>query len=111
MADTNIIIQPSALAEELQTPPEPGLSQNYPNPFNATTRIEYSLTKASLVTLDIYDLAGRHIAQLVKGNQNAGRYSTTFRAYELASGVYISRLVIITSKQNIVKTRKLLLLK
>ena len=53
------------------------LSQNYPNPFNPTTRIAYELPTESKVTLTIFDLQGREVANLVNAVQEAGPRSVT----------------------------------
>ena len=68
------------------------LKQNYPNPFNASTIIEYSLPENAYVTLDIYDILGRHVVTLVNGNQTAGRYQVVWDAGRSASGVYFCRI-------------------
>jgi hypothetical protein len=68
------------------------LKQNYPNPFNAQTTISYSLPKASLVTIDIYDLLGRKLETLINSNQNAGSYSIIWDATERSSGIYFCRI-------------------
>ena len=83
------------------------LKQNYPNPFNPVTRIDYVLTRAADVNLEIYDIQGRHVMTLVNEYQNMGSYSKYFDASGLASGVYMYKL---TSGRN-VRTRKMLLLK
>ena len=69
------------------------LSQNYPNPFNPSTTINYTITNDEKVSLKVYDLLGREVASLVDGYKPAGNYSVSFNANELASGVYIYRLV------------------
>ncbi len=38
------------------------LSQNYPNPFNPATVINYQVPKPGIVTLKVYDITGREIA-------------------------------------------------
>ena len=48
------------------------LSQNYPNPFNPSTKINFSLPKASQVTLKIYDITGKEIITLVNQKFAAG---------------------------------------
>lgn len=68
------------------------LSQNYPNPFNPVTKINYSLPKAGFVTMKIYDVAGKVVANLISRNQNAGRYSVDFVANDFASGTYFYKL-------------------
>lgn len=68
------------------------LLQNFPNPFNPSTTITYRLTGASDVTLRVYDLLGREIAELVNARAEAGTHSVTFNAHMLSSGVYIYRI-------------------
>lgn len=45
------------------------LNQNAPNPFRTSTEITYSLAEKSNVTVDIYDLTGKHVKQLYSGEQ------------------------------------------
>lgn len=69
-----------------------GLQQNYPNPFNPTTVIRGQWTGDSWVTLNVYDVLGRKVAELANGRYPAGKYSFTFNGSGLASGVYFYRL-------------------
>ncbi len=68
------------------------LEQNYPNPFNPTTVVRYSLPLDAHVSLKIYDLLGRQVAELAKGTEKAGYQSVTWNASGAASGVYFIRL-------------------
>ncbi|MFH1195180.1 MAG: hypothetical protein V1720_05680 [bacterium] len=77
------------------------LFQNYPNPFNPTSTIMFSIHAvetpymASLphVTLKIYNMLGREVAELVNEFKNPGMYKIKFNAGDrLASGHYIYRL-------------------
>ncbi len=83
------------------------LSQNYPNPFNPSTTIQFSLPKASYVTLNIYNSIGQEVAQLVSKQMNPGTYSTEWNASGFASGVYYYRL----EAGSYVETKKLVLLR
>jgi hypothetical protein len=69
------------------------LSQNYPNPFNPETRISYSIPKAGMVSLNVYDMLGRQVASLVNEHKTVGKYLVEFNASNLSSGVYYYKLI------------------
>jgi hypothetical protein len=83
------------------------ISQNYPNPFNPETKIDFSLPRASFVSLNIYNTLGEKVAELVSENLQAGNYQANWNATSFASGVYLYRFV----ADNFVQTKNLLLLK
>lgn len=65
---------------------------SYPNPFNAQTTISYSLPKASDITLEIFDMAGRKVKTLLSGYQEAGEHKAVWDAKDVASGIYFYRI-------------------
>lgn len=83
------------------------LAQNYPNPFNPTTRINYSVPLDSKVTISVYSITGELVAELVNGYMPAGKYSVNFNGSNLASGMYIYRMI----AGSFVQTQKMMLLK
>lgn len=68
------------------------LGQNYPNPFNPSTSIKFSLPKAELVTLKVYDVLGKEVAVLVNEMKQPGFYDVNFNGSNLASGIYFYRI-------------------
>jgi hypothetical protein len=69
------------------------LLQNYPNPFNPSTRIQYSLEKAGMVSLKVYNMLGQEVATLFdQVAEPARRYRVVFDGSKLTSGVYVVRL-------------------
>ncbi len=91
----------------VQVPGTFALEQNFPNPFNPSTTIRYSVPKAGMVSLKIYNVLGQEVRTLVGQRQSAGSYSVTFDASRLASGVYFYRL----SAGSFNSVKKMLLLK
>ena len=83
------------------------LDQNFPNPFNPTTKISFSIPRAGLVNLKVFDISGREVADLVNEFKNAGQYRITFDGSSLSSGVYFYSL----SSQNFRETKKMILVK
>ncbi len=83
------------------------LEQNYPNPFNPSTNIRFSLPRASLITLIVFNLAGQEVATLLNEPREAGVHSLNWNARGLPSGIYFYRLQAGEFKE----TRKLLLLR
>ncbi len=69
-------------------PSEFKLYPNHPNPFNSTTRIRYSLPSPGPLSLTLYDLAGRRVADLFSGRQDKGIHEITFKAENISSGMY-----------------------
>ncbi len=67
-------------------------ASSYPNPFNPSATIEYSLPEEAFVTVDIYDLLGRKVENLVREDQRAGQYRVIWYAKERASGLYYYKI-------------------
>jgi len=81
-----------------ESPSATYLSQNYPNPFNPSTTIVFGLEKPGMVSLQIYDVAGRLVSVLVDGEREALRYAETWngrdiKGNDVVSGVYFYRLI------------------
>jgi hypothetical protein len=68
------------------------LDQNYPNPFNPSTSISFTLPRNAAVSVAVYDVYGRKVAQLVDGAVAAGTHRVSFDAAGLVSGLYIYTL-------------------
>tara|TARA_R110000868_G_scaffold368227_1_gene631191 strand:- start:13609 stop:16575 length:2967 start_codon:yes stop_codon:yes gene_type:complete len=108
MFSPNSGIEATNIENESFNPFEYRLSQNYPNPFNPSTNIEFRLGNTSMVTLKVYDVLGREVANLVNNQQyQSGSYTVSFDASKLASGMYIYRL----EAGGFSQTRKMLLIK
>jgi len=115
------LIQPLTLApgefhiytDKKQPLPEPGiltrlteemllgrtfeLFDNYPNPFNGMTRISFAVPMKDHFTLQVFDIKGRHVKTLYRGDLEAGIQTihwdgTTESGQTAASGVYFYRI-------------------
>lgn len=65
------------------------LRQNHPNPFNPSTKIEFFVPEAGLISLKVYDLLGSEVAVLVNEELLSGKYEVSFDASNIASGIYL----------------------
>lgn len=84
----------SVLNEGSGIPKEFALKQNFPNPFNPVTRIDFSVSKQSNITINVYDVSGKLLKTLVNEKHSAGNYFVNFDAYGLSSGVYFYSMII-----------------
>ena len=89
------------------SPNEFALRPAYPNPFNPETNLTFELTVSSVVSLAVFDINGREVANLGDGWYPAGIHEMTFDASQLPSGVYFARL----TAGNHSQTQKLLLIR
>ena len=97
----------TAINNEDEIPAVYSLSQNYPNPFNPATEIIYSIPENGFVTLNVYNILGQLVETLVNETKSAGKYSVTFNASKLSSGIYLYRI----SSGNYLETKKMMLIK
>lgn len=90
-----------------EVPANYSLYQNYPNPFNPTTNIKFAVTKSGLVSLKVYDLAGKEVSTLVNESMAPGTYEYKFNATNLSSGIYFYTL----KANGYSETKKMMLIK
>ncbi len=83
------------------------LFQNYPNPFNPTTRIKFVIEREGRVTINVYDLLGRKVYDLLNENKIPGNYEIQFDGATLQSGVYFYRMM----NDNKSDTKKMMVVK
>jgi len=88
-------------------PEKVNLDQNYPNPFNSRTSIQFGLSERMSVKLEVFDLRGRKVAELLNRMINAGYHTCFWEAGALASGIYFYRL----QTANYSVTRKMMLIR
>ncbi len=88
------------------------LEQNYPNPFNPDTKIQFKLNQSDLVKLQILDLKGSIVKNLINGFKSKGTYivkwdGTNSYGKRVSSGMYFYQL----QAGNKILIKKMLLLR
>ena len=88
------------------------LAQNYPNPFNARTVISFALPRSSHVKIEIFNILGQKVRDLVDEEVVAGYKQVVWDGKGnsgeiVASGIYLYRI----RAGDFVETRKMTLLK
>lgn len=97
------------------SPVKPGafaVRGNFPNPFNPSTTIEYDLATPSRVKIEIFNVMGTRVCELLNEHQVSGHHlvrwdGTTDRGVPVASGTYIYRV----ATDDAVETKKMVLLR
>lgn len=89
------------------------LKQNFPNPFNPSTKINFSIPKIEKVKLEVYDIQGNLVRNLVDHElYQPGNYEVTWDGRDnngnyVTSGIYFNRMTAgkfaQTKKMNLVK--------
>lgn len=79
--------------EEIETssgvPSKFSLGNVYPNPFNPSAKIQYTLDKAGVTNLQVYNVLGQHLMTLIENKfQNASTYEVSFDMSEFPTGTY-----------------------
>ena len=89
--------QLSVSGEKKQMPEKAHIKQNYPNPFNPETKIVYSLSEATFVTISIFDALGKEVYRFRPEYQHSGTHNVLWtgidqRGRKVSSGVYFYHL-------------------
>ncbi|MCL5031568.1 MAG: T9SS type A sorting domain-containing protein [Bacteroidetes bacterium] len=98
--------------QNTSTPQNFELENNYPNPFNPSTQIALKISKTSKVSLDVYNILGTHVKNIITRIFSPGEYKFTWNGTDdkgnsLASGIYIYTL----SSDYFTNSKKMVLLK
>jgi len=93
------------------TPDNTILEQNYPNPFNPYTTISFHLPTQENVLLQIFDVKGKLIRNLIDNNMHAGSHELIWdglndNGIQVGNGVYFYTLR--SGRQTITKKMTLL---
>jgi hypothetical protein len=104
MGDSTRAFAPEELARQSSTeasliPTEFALHANYPNPFNPSTQIQFDLPEPGNVSLIVYDVLGREVAEIATGYYEPGYHMAPWNGNKgsgepAASGVYFARLAV-----------------
>lgn len=102
----------SKLSDGLIAPLRNKLVGNYPNPFNPTTTLKLVMLKPGMARLDIYNLRGQRVRNLVNSRMALGEHHVIWDGKDdggnaVASGVYIYRM----KTNSGTESKKMLLLK
>jgi len=104
--------------KETTLPQQFALHQNFPNPFNPETAIHFNLPEAGGITLNVIDVIGRRVRQLLVGEMPAGAHRVIWNGQDddgrsAESGVYflVLRAQLGHTTGELVSTRKIVLMK
>ena len=68
------------------------VQQNYPNPASDRSTIELLIPSRSDLSIDVFDLLGRHILTVFRGHANAGLQQFSVNLRSLSAGTYVYRV-------------------
>ena len=107
---------PISTEEPAPIPERFALGAVYPNPFRQATTVPFTLAEPGTVTLDVYDVLGRHVATLAAGRLAAGAHTATWngrdrRGAPAAAGLYVVRLRADGATGSVLGTRRVVLVR
>ncbi|UCE18626.1 MAG: T9SS type A sorting domain-containing protein, partial [Gemmatimonadota bacterium] len=97
----------SSVVKVVPIPTEYSLAQNYPNPFNPVTTIEYALPEASIVRLEVFNILGQKVTELVNTKKESGYYRASWNSDKVTSGIYFYRM----TAGDFIATKRMVLMK
>jgi len=106
------VIWSGAGTDDPLIPTRNALYQNSPNPFNPETKIKFDLKNDAHVNLEIYNMRGQKVKQLISDKLSAGQHSAIWNGKDdnnktVSSGIYFYKF----KTGDYQATKKMLLLK
>lgn len=97
----------TGINNQIGIPSSYSLRQNYPNPFNPNTSISFDIPISGFVRLEIYNLIGEKIAEMLNKYLAAGTYNIEWDASSYPSGLYFYKI----TSNAFTDTKKMILIK
>jgi hypothetical protein len=79
----------------------------FPNPASTNASVNYSLLTASRVSIEVYDVLGKKLQQVVSEKEEAGEHHTSIATEKMPVGIYFLQI----RANDQVESRKLILLR
>ena len=95
------------LGDSVFIPNQITINKIFPNPFNPLTTISYNVPNNQNIIINIYDLNGKFVDNLVDKFHRTGKHSINWNANLLSTGIYIVEL----KGENHFVTKKITLIK
>lgn len=100
------VIQNDPIASNGNIPRFYKLYDLYPNPFNGSTTLHFELKEGGPIRIDVYDMRGRWIQELVNEVKNPGLYTVHWDGDQYDSGLYL----ILFQYHDLVEVRKAIMI-
>jgi hypothetical protein len=104
----NLIV---GISNNTELPDRFNLNQNFPNPFNPVTSIDFEIPFTGNTELTVFDINGKTVDVLINESKPAGKYSVSFNASNLPSGVYLYKLKTVSGGRSYESVKKMTLVK
>lgn len=83
---------PGGVGTEPVEPRSFSLFEAFPNPFNGAVNFTISLMEPTTVELNLYDLNGRKLGEMLKAPLTSGEHRVVWQPENLSSGIYLAKL-------------------
>lgn len=91
----NTASYPARIAQPSDKPAkeEPSIIvKNYPDPFSAVTTVSFTLPEKSLTNVQLYNLQGQLVRQILNKELAAGQHQVALQTPDLSPGIYMLKL-------------------
>jgi hypothetical protein len=75
----------------------------YPNPFNGAFTIQYQLHQPQEVEIDLYNIKGQHVKQIMREFVIAGSHTFNYQVSDISSGIYLVSLKLQSERMDVKK--------